>query len=448
MSDEQDFLRAVAAYDKRPSKTAAMDTWEMFFGPDARKPVRISQPTREGLRLAVERYRTMKDDRDAAFGGSNPLKALARMVTSTPFKAEAGVFANAAAEVQRNQRLKGIQIAMLDLARMKSDYDAEKTKTLADARLRDANADAKTEDVVEAIKRADLTINFSSSSFFGGDTLNMNGYLNMWVRGANPMDNVDTRERYKAERNAFEQLRYETKFESSSRPLYAALNVGRRIEGSAGAYGCSYFVLKEAVKQRSTFTPSDTFYLSKYKITRKRIDSLRSKLDPTLISELGNHVGKVFRDREKGEPAFNGFVKELYSTLKVKLKANTGENTAAFEDRKRIYTQEMREAFRVEGEEEKVVASYERMDRIVAYLEDRMLKQIAAYARDPTAKNLKLPTYVEAQVHGTIDFASDIEKMIIATWEIEGDDRALANVRTFSTTHAIPVEYINIDSLC
>src|SRR5262249_2930058 len=118
MTDEQSFLAAVAAYKKKPSKTAALDVWGMYFGPDARKPVRVSQIVRENLRQAVEKMRAAKEERDKDYGGKNPFKAIARIATSKEFRADGGVFDAAATEVERNERLKGIQIAMLELTWM------------------------------------------------------------------------------------------------------------------------------------------------------------------------------------------------------------------------------------------------------------------------------------------------------------------------------------------
>lgn len=45
----------------------------------------------------------------------------------------------------------------------------------------------------------------------------------------------------------------------SERPAYAGLNIAKFEKGSAPAYGCGYFVLKDDVKKYTTFLPVDSF---------------------------------------------------------------------------------------------------------------------------------------------------------------------------------------------
>lgn len=449
MSDESDFLKAVSAYDRSPSKTDAIRIWERHFGPDSRQPLRISQPVREALRVQISTYGDLKAQRDAQYGGLNPLKRIQRAATADGAKAQRGIFSAASKEVERNQRLTGTQIALLDLTGMKADYRAEKARKIAEARLRDMSVKGDARQLAQAMQRADLTINFKADSFFSSGAVNSDGYLSMWTRGARPGDNVDTRERNNAELNTFEQLRYQSKFDPATRPLYAALNVGRRVEGSAGGYGCSYFVLTEAVKERSTYTPSDSFYLSRYVVTDDKLARLRGKIDPALLVALQGEKGKVIDDRERGEPAFNGWIKQLFHKLaqEQKLVKKPAESSDAFEDRKRDQIQAVREVLREPGFEEKVVSSYDRMDRIVAYLETRMLKQISTYSANPDAVNLKLPTYVEAQVHGAIEWSRDVERMVIAEWELEGNPDARANLDLFAKKHGIPCSFLQLEQL-
>jgi hypothetical protein len=449
MSDESKFLKAVAAYNRSPSKTAAINIWEMYFGPDSRRPLRISQLVREALRVKISAYDDLKSQRDAKYGGLNPVKRIQRAMTADSAKAERGIFDAAAKEVERNLRLTGTQIALLDLTKMKCEYQTEKERKISEARLRDMNFKGDVRDLARAMQRADLTINFNADSFFSGAAVNSNGYLNMWMRGSKPGDNVDTRERNNAELNTFEQIRYQSNFDGQTRPLYAALNVGRRVEGAAGGYGCSYFVLKEAVKERSTYTPSDTFYISRYVVTDEKLAKLRGKIDPALLAALQGEKGKVIDDRERGEPAFNNWLKGHLAKLaqEKKLVKAPNESSDTFEDRKRSWIQTVREILREPGFEEKVVASYERLDRVVAYMEDRMLSQISTYSANPNAVNLKLPTYVEAQVHGAIDWARDVERMVIAQWELENNPEATAKLEAFSKKHRIPYSYIQMEQL-
>ena len=43
-------------------------------------------------------------------------------------------------------------------------------------------------------------------------------------------------------------------------PISAGLNVGRMVAGAAPRYGWAFLVLKDQVKERATFTPTDSFY--------------------------------------------------------------------------------------------------------------------------------------------------------------------------------------------
>jgi hypothetical protein len=203
MSDESDFLKAVSKYDRSPSKTSAIQLWARHFGPDSRQPLRISQPVRETLRLLISGYGDLKTQRDEKYGGLNPLKRIQRSATAESAKAQPGVFRAAAKEVERNQRLTGTQIALLDLTKMKADYRTEKARKIAEARRKDLNVKGDAKQLANAMQRADLTINFKADIFFSGAAVNSHGYLNMWSRGANVGDNVDTRERNGAEVNTF-----------------------------------------------------------------------------------------------------------------------------------------------------------------------------------------------------------------------------------------------------
>lgn len=212
------------------------------------------------------------------------------------------------------------------------------------------------------------------------------------------------------------------------RPYYAGITIGRRTQGSAGTwtYEFSYFVLIEDVKERATFTPSDTFNIASYIITDASIRNLRGKIPDPVLLQLD-----AIKDpaRKYKSPKFEHL---LMTTLKIA-------------DIRVVAT--INEFARKEATEWKKIASYDRLERIVRWFSDQQLRAIAEIARDPLNINQPVADYVEAQIHGPINFSDDIQEMRIADWEIEGNATCLLNMKKFAGKHGLPIKMFSLGDI-
>lgn len=152
--------------------------------------------------------------------------------------------------------------------------------------------EADTTKMIELLERSRITINFSADQMLtdlvsehsaGAPTgeSSQTLYLNGWQRGAYSGDFADFRDEAEqitgqygdhepdtvgdsaetadARQRVKNYLTRESpNFRPAARPRYGALDYGQSMNGAAPGYGGSFFVLKEHVKHRATFTPSDS----------------------------------------------------------------------------------------------------------------------------------------------------------------------------------------------
>jgi hypothetical protein len=55
--------------------------------------------------------------------------------------------------------------------------------------------------------------------------------------------------------------------------------------------------------------------------------------------------------------------------------------------------------------------------------------------------------YVEAQIHGAINFGTDVQEMRIARWEVETDRTCVSNLKKFAAKHSLTVKYFSLDEI-
>uniref|UniRef100_F4C6D9 Uncharacterized protein n=1 Tax=Sphingobacterium sp. (strain 21) TaxID=743722 RepID=F4C6D9_SPHS2 len=173
------------------------------------------------------------------------------------------------------------------------DKQAAINRIQQEFRLSLAQAETKCEQMIGILENAELTINFYAHKLFPRDS---------WLRHPsgdgfkNTYELTNSATKYTADRDATEESIYHysnvrkiasrTKsreqgdeirkhgkfmgegnmmknihFESSSRPVYAAMNFAGLKSGAASAYGKSYAVLKEEVKARATFIHEDSLVM-------------------------------------------------------------------------------------------------------------------------------------------------------------------------------------------
>ncbi|MDV3128456.1 DUF3626 domain-containing protein [Mycobacterium sp. 21AC1] len=177
--------------------------------------------------------------------------------------------------------------------------ELESARNTVRDRLRDSfrdrheHVDSDLEKMVELLENSRITINFQVDEALetllseDGETApsgesSQRTYLNAWQRGAfyseefadlrdeaermtgqydghePPVDDESPQD-VDARRRVNDYLsRQSPNFQPSARPRYGALDYGQSLNGAAPGYGSAYFVLKEHVKHRATFTANDS----------------------------------------------------------------------------------------------------------------------------------------------------------------------------------------------
>ena len=267
-----------------------------------------------------------------------------------------------------------------------------------------------------------MTINFDACEFFSGKFDPGDRYLQMWERGSTVENSA-----YAAKRDVTEQALfcYGGDVQPSDRPYYAGINIGRRTRGAAGcsSYGNSYFVLAEAVKERSTVTPSDSFNISSYVITDEALRELKGKIPDSVLLQLTELKDPT---RKYKAHDFEDLIFEKIVDRDIRMFATINRYT------------------RKEDTEWKKVATLDRMEGIVRWFSDQQLKAISEIAKDPRNINQPVSDYVEAQIHGAINFSTDVREMRIARWEVEASSTCRSNLEKFAAKHGLTVTYFNL----
>jgi len=417
--NENLFLAAIAKYKRGwPGDTnveAAVRIYDTFIAPAASNRIVLSVFERSRILSVIARYKSEIHER-ASMG------FLDRLTTQGP-KADPACFDGVVKEVDRNLRMSAVQYATLEMLRQNAHnrmvLDRQK------AALRAGTYGLTTDQVVEHVRGSDMTINFDASEFFSGKFDPGARYLHMWERGSTLENNP-----YAAKRDVTEQALfcYGGDVMPSDRPYYAGINIGQRTKGAAGcsSYGFSYFILAEAVKERSTFTPSDSFNISSYVISDEALRELKGKIPDSVLAQL-----TAIKDpaRKYKAPDFERVLMDEMGIKDIRVFATINQYT------------------RKEGTEWKKIATLDRMERIVRWFSDQQLKAISEIARDPGNINQPVADYVEAQIHGAVNFSTDVQEMRIARWEVEHDRNCVSNLQQFATKHNITVRYFSLDDL-
>jgi hypothetical protein len=295
-----------------------------------------------------------------------------------------------------------------------------------------ANTGVTTEMVADALRSADLTINIGLELFAkGGAFRDPSGKL---VTDALRLKNIYELpqkkgpmylERRQLVEHALEPATAQADqpgIDPSNHPISAGVNVGRLIAGAAGKYGKVVLVLKNSVKDRCTFTARDSFLVAEARITRDKIDLYKKKVkemlepggglpkadakalrdDPTKLNVMFAALDQMEgQDYGAGRPflrAFNeGPLREMGPNANFILKyrlANAAIDT-------------FRERPGAGGH----VTTSERISHMIADLDQDDLDQVVTGVRDAGLINLPLNDYIEAQVYGGVDLASDVAEI-------------------------------------
>ncbi len=314
--NEEEFLLAVDKYNRRPSKKRAIQIYETYLDPQAPKKisVRISYSAMEDIRLSIINYRQTREERQEHYRPQkyNPLSMLKQRVkrhsTARTYRAEGGIFDEIAEEVIPQMRLEDMHRMILDIRYLKVNLEEEKERYREKARrkLERLDLNLSVNEAMQYMQASDLTINFDPASFFRGQRETIK---NMWqISDIEHGTDWYQRKRDISEKRIFPPLLREEALVPTTRPVYAALNIGRKMAGGAMMYGQSYFVLRDEVKRRCTYTPEDSFKIAVYVITNEAIDKLAIQDVPSeILDELRTSVGRKFHARD-----FDNRLNEVY----------------------------------------------------------------------------------------------------------------------------------------
>jgi hypothetical protein len=296
--------------------------------------------------------------------------------------------------------------------------------------------------VADAMRSADLTINLSPKLFAkGGPFLDDAGKLrpggahlkNIYELpqgGDKGTSYVDRRQIIEHGLEPATQRADKSGVDPSNHPISAALDVGKRTGGAAGtAYGTAFVVLKDSVKERSTFTPRDAFYAYEAHVTPKSIAAYKHAVSELLqpgsaLSETGRKalsehptaLAKIFTELDKlvdqsfgvGHPetfedAFRG---GLLRDLEMGSVAGVTEA-----DVEKLFNAAI-DIFMDKTPGGSHVTTPERLSHLIADLDQQnVLKPITSGIDDPRRVNLEVSQYIEAQVYGGVDLANDVKEI-------------------------------------
>lgn len=299
----------------------------------------------------------------------------------------------------------------------------------ANARLENKQFEMTAHQVGDAMRAADLTMNFNLADFLGigrptGAIDTCSSMRNMFQWGVKPQDNVGALKRDATERQFFESLE-NSPLDPDSRPTYGALNVGRFSTGGADSYGGCFFVLKPEVKQRCTFTVDDTFNVPQCKATPEglaRFDTALQGLLPKL-SESAQSLLANQGNRNKLLASFE--TRGSFSTLDLEnaIDQALGNTRQLSPDDLNSIALLVQQTLIDRDATHAQVAGYDNIENLLTHIGDKRLNLMMIGVESPSKGNIRIGNYIEAQVHGRVAFDRDIQALRVS----EGDVKSLVN---------------------
>jgi hypothetical protein len=304
----------------------------------------------------------------------------------------------------------------------------------AAANLAKTNTGVTTEQVADALRSADLTVNMGLDLFAKGGAFR--GPSGKLKTGALRMKNIyelplkkgpmylERRQmiEYALEPATEKADRSRPRIDPSDHPISAGVNVGRRIKGAAPGYGKVVLVLKPSVKDRCTFTPGDSFNAFEARVTGDKIALYEAKVTEMLKptgdfldadrEALRNHPTKLQamyaaldqmkgQDFGAGQPFLDAFHSGPLGVAGLSPSSHLGfllANAAI-------------DTFRERPGAGGHVTTSERISHMVADLNKNVLDPVVAGVQDDQRINLKVNNSIEAQVYGGVDLASDVAEI-------------------------------------
>jgi hypothetical protein len=285
--------------------------------------------------------------------------------------------------------------------------------------------------VSDALRSADLTINVGPKLFAkGGPFRDQSGALLAGPRLKNIYELPQAKGPLYLERRQMVEHALEPATERADRegidpgnhPISAGVNVGRRIAGSAPGYGEIVLVLKDSVKDRCTFTASDSFNapFSGVQATPEKIAQFKARVAGML--EPGGGLSEPDRQRLAGQSqalsnvfveldrlAVQGFPPDR--SMEHFLTHDLLRDIDGGRIKYQLATAAMDSFMERSPAGSDHVTTPERMSHLIADLNQNVVDAIATSVQDEQRINLPVNKYIEAQVYGGIDLANDVAEI-------------------------------------
>ena len=225
-------------------------------------------------------------------------------------------------------------------------------------------------------------------------------------------------------------------FRAQDRPLYTGANVGGQQLGSAGSYGNCFFVLKDELKQRALYAPTDTFFSHQWSITTESAsafkdavvsaladqdsglsEALRDAVNqrPALLVDLANKLDAAIRAGVQGAGRGDHTIEKWCAANLSALEASGQKYSLPLEDQGFLQALAMKAFMHpdVQG------STLEHVDRLFSHLNADQLTAMGQRVENPLAINTGLQDYIEAQVFGGIDLNRDVQELHVVLFSSE-----------------------------
>ncbi len=471
MGNKADFLKAVKNYKKKPSKRRAISIWYNFLDSQGQKYIFKVNPYRSArirkLKAVIDDYSESLERRNQEFHTRNVFKKAkkrwARHKTAKAHKADPSIFN----EVEKGVlsgffKLNTSRQELIELTRAKAlrsreqrssaayksgkyHFHSKEEQYLTKIKARNLRNDAlqavTVSDIVDYLQTVDVTINFKANSFFSTE-VSFTEYKNMWEAGLSTYTtNASSIRRDYAERQMYSYVgTLVNTRDPVDRPVYSALNILEDVRGAATGYGMSSFTLKNSIKQRSTITPMDSFYLGKYELSSAAINRLsrnrgfdpRNTDNESMKEIIINNLRKILRESSDNPLKINGMLINSLTFQAIQGCEKMSDDAQAQAELDIRQALRRRKGDEYQGFEQKRVATFDTIESIVSYIPDDVIIAIAEKIGDvPQSNTRPLSSYFEVQVQGTIKFKKDVEEIVIET-DIEAVEQGVQdNIKQF-----------------
>ncbi|MCA0325433.1 MAG: DUF3626 domain-containing protein [Proteobacteria bacterium] len=251
---------------------------------------------------------------------------------------------------------------------------------------------------------------------------------------------------------------------AQDRPLYAGVNVGGEQSGAAANYGSCFFVLKDEVKQRALYAPTDTFFAHRWHITPESATRFQHEVRG-MLDDPASELSNPLREAVKNDPAL---LTDLEQKLKGAVRANTSGSgrEGPIEDWVADNLKQLGkdQPFKVSIDDQGVLqaaamrcfidqevrsSTLEHVDRLFRDLNQAQLEILKQFGKSPLAMNIGMQDYLEAQVFGGIDLNRDVAELHVVLTrkedELERTDALnLANMALVA--EAIGAKLVKVDA--